>query len=142
MGKGSVFETGLSFAIVLLAVCLFAYMRLQTGTFNLRTYSIDVTLPAMSKLDINADVRISGVRIGRVVRLALDRQTYRATVGIELREDLKIPVDSVFSVAGGLMSSAYLASKPGVSPQVIAPGNTWRSGPKLRSPSKKPRLSS
>ena len=43
---------------------------------------------------VGTDVRLAGIKIGTVSDLTLDPKTYLVTVHMNIRNDIKLPVDS------------------------------------------------
>ena len=78
----------------------------------------------VSGLRVRAPVRIAGVRIGEVKEIALDAQTYRAHVVLDIRTDAQhIPIDSQARIlTEGLLGSKYISIVPGISNQFLMSG--------------------
>lgn len=127
MLKNNVFESFLSAAVVLVAVTFFAFMRLQTGTGSLSAYQITAILPQADGLSAGTDVRIAGVKIGTVTALRLEPRTYRVAMTMDIRTDVKIPVDSTLSTTSGTMSSNYLTINPGRDRRSVPPNGILQS---------------
>ncbi len=65
-------------------------------------------------LAIGADVRIAGVRIGRVTGERVDPATFLATVEFAVPADIHLAVDSSASIVSeGLLGGKYLSISPG-----------------------------
>ncbi len=61
-----------------------------------------------------ADVKISGVKIGTVEDQSLDEKTFRATLKVNVPNNILLPLDSSIKIASeGLLGSKYLAITPG-----------------------------
>ena len=83
----------------------------------------------MLKLSIRAAalkaVRISGVKVGTVVERRLDPNTFDAVVTMRISNDLKLPDDTVASIASeGPLGGKYVRLQPGTSKTTIEPGGT------------------
>ena len=124
MFKDNMFETLLSASIIVFAAGFLIFMRLETGIGSLSAYQITAALKQADGLSTGTDVKIAGLKVGAVTGLALEPKTYRVTAKINIRSDIKIPVDSSLSVSGGSMNSPYLSIKPGKSASIIPPGGT------------------
>tara|TARA_Y100001935_G_scaffold95287_1_gene79207 strand:- start:542 stop:982 length:441 start_codon:yes stop_codon:yes gene_type:complete len=63
----------------------------------------------IGSLEIGADVKINGVKIGQVSNIYLDNETYLAIVETSFTEFLKIPKDSLFKISNnGFVGSPYI----------------------------------
>ena len=69
-------------------------------------------------LTVGADVKTKGVKIGEVIEISLDRNSYMAIVKSSINYDLKIPLDSVFKIANnGFIGSPYIEVTMGINEQ-------------------------
>lgn len=119
----SIVETILG-ALVLLVACGFlfwAYGRSNIGNPN--GYELVARFNQADGIDIGADARISGVRVGTVTAKSLDPQTFRAEVRFSVQNDIKLPVDSSAAIASSsLIGGKYLSIVPGGDDRDLAPG--------------------
>lgn len=73
-----------------------------------------------------ADVRLSGVKVGSVSAVSLDRETYQARVTLVVAEDVPVPIDSVARVAtDGLLGGAYVSIEPGGDVEMLPAGGEF-----------------
>jgi phospholipid/cholesterol/gamma-HCH transport system substrate-binding protein len=71
-----------------------------------------------------AQVVISGVKVGQVANIALDRTNYRARVTLDLDARLKLPVDTTASImTAGLLGDRYVSLQLGGEAEVLKPGD-------------------
>lgn len=69
------------------------------------------------------DVRLSGVKIGAVNAIELNKKTYQAKVKLTVANDVPIPTDSVIKITSdGLLGGSYLAIEPGAEDAVLKAG--------------------
>lgn len=120
---GNLFETLLSAMVIVAAVAFGAFMAWQTGTGHFGSYALVAHMDGAAGLRVGSDVRISGVKIGRVTALDLDRDR-KARVTLQVRDDLALPADSTAVVAAQVMSDPALVITPGHAAGRIAPGGT------------------
>ncbi len=74
-------------------------------------------------LVIGGDVQISGVKIGSITSIDLNPKTYYATVGVSVREEIKIPEDSVAKIVSeGLLGGNFITVDVGNSDFMLEPG--------------------
>jgi phospholipid/cholesterol/gamma-HCH transport system substrate-binding protein len=127
MFRHNVFETLLSAAIALFAIGFLALLRWQTGTGSLSSYEMGAILARADGLSVGTDVKIAGVKVGRIADLSLEPRKYGVRLRLEIKSDIPIPDDSRLSVTSGIMSSPYLTINPGHSGKKVAPGGTLAS---------------
>lgn len=124
MFRHNVFETLLSAAIALFAIGFLALLRWQTGTGSLSSYEMNAILARADGLSVGTDVKIAGVKVGRIADLSLEPRKYGVRLRLDIKSDIPIPDDSRLSVTSGIMSSPYLTITPGRSGKKVAPGGT------------------
>jgi phospholipid/cholesterol/gamma-HCH transport system substrate-binding protein len=74
-------------------------------------------------LSVGDDVRISGIKVGRVVRQDLDPVTYAARIVMSLDERILVPADSSARItAASLLGGNYLELIPGADEEMMQPG--------------------
>jgi len=70
-----------------------------------------------------APVVISGVKVGQVHSIALDKN-FRARAQLDLKSDLKIPIDTSASiVTSGLLGDRYISLELGGEEKYLKPGD-------------------
>lgn len=117
---------------VALGIAAFFMLALQvsdlTSIGNERGYQVMARFENIGGLRVRAPVTMGGVRIGRVVGIDLDPQTYEAvvTLSIEPRFD-QIPTDSSASIlTSGLLGEQYIGLEPGGMDSHLTQGSTLR----------------
>jgi len=74
-------------------------------------------------LALGSEVRLSGIKIGRVVAEKLDPDTYLAIVQLSIERDVKLPVDTTAKITSdSLLGSNYIAIEPGGDEKLIPDG--------------------
>lgn len=115
-------------AFVLVGIGAIAYLALRIGGGALigsDTYVVHARFGNVAGVNAGANVVISGVTVGRVEAVRLNPENFSAIVDLELRDDVKLPVDSIVSVkTAGLIGDKYLAVQPGADTELIAAGGT------------------
>ena len=87
-------------------------------------YRLSASFRSADGVDVGTDVRMAGVKVGRVTTIALDPTTYRAITEFTLTERIEVPDDSAVSVSSeGLLGGNYVEILPGGSPFYFAPGD-------------------
>lgn len=119
LSRNGFFDYAFSGAIIAFAVAFLVFMEVRTGTGSLSSYNLAVRLADAGGLKLGSDVRLSGIKVGRVDDLTLESGS--ALVHISVRKDLALPAGSRFSIVFFPMSDPYLSIAPGRGPGVIAP---------------------
>lgn len=122
-------------AVVLIAIGVLAFfiLRLEEGAIfeGEAGYEVRVVFDSIAGLTVDSEVRLAGVRVGRVSDIDLTEDG-RAEVGIRLRDpDIRLRSDAVASVASaGLLGEKYLeltAGTPGA--ETVPNGGYIQGGP-------------
>jgi len=86
-------------------------------------YELKADFRAAEGLNVGGDVRISGVKVGSITSVGLNEKNYFATVRMSVRDDIKVPEDSIAKIASeGLLGGAFIAIDPGASDFMLEPG--------------------
>lgn len=99
----------------LAALTMLAVQVSNAGAGGGSTFRITANFTNVGGLSEKAPVMIGGVRIGRVGEITIDRESYRAVVGmdIDVRYD-NLPVDTSASIlTAGLLGAQYIGLQPG-----------------------------
>ena len=111
-------------AIVL--VTAVAFVSLAYEAANIRGtdgYELEAEFGATGGLSVGDDVRISGIKVGRISRQELDPVTYAARIVMSLDERIRIPADSSARItAASLLGGNYLELIPGADEDMMQPG--------------------
>ena len=120
--SANLFENGFSAIVIVLAAVFLGYMLQSTGTGHLGSYGLVARMDNAAGLRVGTDVRISGMKVGRVSGLSLDPRTHSALVQLRVRDDLALPLDSTVAVTVPVMSDVELTITPGRAAGTITPG--------------------
>ena len=111
-------------------------LSVRVGNLTLQSdpgaYLVTARFEDIGGLKVRAPVSMSGIRIGQVVALGFDSESYEAiaTLEIEGRFD-RVPADSSASIfTAGLLGEQYVAFSPGVEEEFLA--SATRSGLRSR----------
>ena len=120
----SMLETLMGAVVLLSAV---AFLSLAYEAADLRGsdgYEIEAEFGATGGLSVGDDVRISGIKVGQIVRQELDPATYVARIVIALDPQIQIPADSSARItAASLLGGNYLELMPGADLEMLQPGD-------------------
>ena len=124
MSRNTITETLIGTAVVAIALVFAALAYYRTGAGGLSGYEINAKLSKVDGLAVGTDVRLAGIKVGSVSGLTLDPKTYLVTVHMDVRKDVKLPVDSSILVTqAGFLGGQYLSITPGGDDQMMAAGS-------------------
>ncbi len=119
MNKKISFEFIIGLIILIITLLSFFYFSLKIDYFdNSKKINLNSNFFDIGDLTVGADVKTKGVKIGEVIKISLDRNSYMAIVKSSLNYDLKIPLDSEFKIANnGFIGSPYIEVTMGINEQ-------------------------
>ncbi len=111
-------------AVVLVVASVFLVFAYKTANLRpVKGYEVTARFSRLDGLKVGSDVRISGVKVGSVMSMSLDRDTYQANVGLSIDSSIGLPMDTVATVTSdGLLGEKFLSLEPGVEEDEIEPG--------------------
>ena len=128
MQQNNIAETLIGAAVVAVAVAFLIFAYNRTGSGSLSGYEINAKMPKVDGLSVGTDVRLAGIKIGTVSDLTLDPKTYLVTVHMNIRNDIKLPVDSsVLVTQAGFLGGQYLSITPGGDDKMMTAGAYFES---------------
>ena len=96
-----------------------AARHLGSGTYELRA-----AFPNVDGIETGTDIRVAGVKVGRVSGIDLDPQTYLAEARLRIPNDIQLPTDSAALIqSDGLLGGAYIELQPGGTPDLLQAGD-------------------
>ena len=96
-----------------------------TNLGNDKGYLVTASFENIGGLKVRAPITIAGVRIGRVIGIEFDEQTYEAVVAMSIDPKYdQLPVDSGASIlTSGLLGEQYIGLEPGGSDSYLKEGD-------------------
>ena len=120
----SMLETVMGAVVLLSAVAFLSLAYEAAGLRGSDGYEIKAEFGATGGLSVGDDVRISGIKVGQIVRQELDPATYVARIVIALDPQIQIPADSSARItAASLLGGNYLELMPGADLEMMQPGD-------------------
>ena len=87
-------------------------------------YKIEASFTKVGGLEMGADVRLNGIKVGSVTKIELDPDTYMALVELTIKNNIRLPKDTRASVVdSGIMGDKYIRLEPGKDSQKLLPYN-------------------
>jgi phospholipid/cholesterol/gamma-HCH transport system substrate-binding protein len=107
-------ETILGAVVAVVAVGFFVFAAAQAGQRGANGgYDLVARFQRVDGVNVGADVRVSGVKVGVVRAVALDPETYQARLTLSIRDGVEVLDESTARVAtDGLLGGAYISIEP------------------------------
>lgn len=121
--QSNLVETLIGTLVVAVAAVFLFYGYTTSGMRSSTGYRVNAAFSSVDGLATGADVRLSGIKIGTVVRQSLDPETYQAVVTLDIAPSVKLPDDSSAKITSeGLLGGSYISVTPGGSEELLANG--------------------
>ncbi|MBE1237182.1 outer membrane lipid asymmetry maintenance protein MlaD [Phaeovibrio sulfidiphilus] len=114
-------------AVVLVTAALFLGFAYTSADFRPtgKAYPLTAVFQKVGGLEVGADVRLNGVKIGTVSGLALDESSYEVQTTLSIAPDVHIPDDTQASIVNdGFLGGQYVRLEPGHSSTTLESGAT------------------
>ena len=121
--KEHVAEALIGLIVVLFAIGFvsFAWDRTQAGRGD--GYLLVAKFPSVAGVTPGTDVKLAGIKVGRVAAQRLDPQSYQAVLELSIDKALKLPIDSSAAITSeGLLGGNFIALNPGAEEMMLKPG--------------------
>ena len=114
-------EFVLGLIILILSIVSIFYYSSKINLFNkVETFQINSSFFDIGNTSIGNDVKINGVKVGEVLNIKLDQETYMAIITSSVDKSIQIPDDSVFKISNnGFIGSSYLEIQLGNSEELL-----------------------
>jgi phospholipid/cholesterol/gamma-HCH transport system substrate-binding protein len=114
--------TGLVVVAAAAAFVMFAWTRTSAGEGQGGT-RLMARFPSIAGVTLGTDVKVAGVKVGRVAALSLDPGSYQAVLTLSVDPGLKLPIDSSAAITSeGLLGGNYVALTPGADSAMLKDG--------------------
>ncbi len=109
----------LAFVMVALNVSNFESMQSK------KTYQINALFSNIGGLKVRAPVKISGVVVGRVTNIEVDKDTYQAKVTMNVQSEFnQLSLDTSGSIlTSGMLGDQYIGLDPGADEEFLLDGD-------------------
>ena len=109
-------ETILGFCVLFFAVLFLFFASTHVNVKTVDGYPLQAAFTKVGGLEMGADVRINGIKVGSVVKIELDKNTYQALIEMMIKDDVRLPIDTTAVIAdSGIMGDKYIRLEPGKS---------------------------
>lgn len=87
-------------------------------------YPLIAAFPNVDGVEAGTEVRLAGVRVGRVSNVRLNPKTYYAEAELRVPGNIALPVDSAALIqSDGLLGGAYIELRPGGAAELLKAGD-------------------
>lgn len=111
--------------VLAIAIGFLVYAGKVTGMSGAQDgYELRASFRSADGVGVGTDVRLAGVKVGRVTALDLDPATYRAGARFTVQQNIEVPDDSAIAISSeGLLGGNYVEILPGGSPFYLQAGD-------------------
>ncbi len=122
--RGNLVET-IAGGIVLIIACLvlvFAYK--ENSGQDVSGYNVTAKFDRVDGLAEGSDIKLSGIKIGKVTSLKIDPKIYMAVATLTISDNIKLPIDSSAAIISeSLLGGKYLSITPGGEEDMLKEGD-------------------
>ena len=109
-------EAVLGFGVLAFACIFLFFAASHVDVRTVEGYHLRASFSIVGGLEMGADVRINGIKVGSVTKIDLNTKTYMADIELTIKEAVKLPKDTVASIVdSGIMGDKYVRLEPGKS---------------------------
>ena len=106
--------------LIISIISIFYYSSKINLLNNTETFQINSSFFNIGNMNIGNDVKINGVKVGEVLNIKLDQETYMAIITSSIDKSIQIPDDSVFKISNnGFIGSSYIEIQLGNSKELL-----------------------
>ncbi len=121
--KRNVIETVLGAVVLTVAILFLAYSYSSASVGSVDGYEVKANFSSIGGLGVGDKVVISGVKVGSVSKIELDKETFLAQVFLDVDNAVELPDDTAaFISSESLLGGLYMQLEPGASEDMIEPG--------------------
>src|SRR5882724_2626104 len=122
--RRNIIETIMGGVVLLIAALFLAFAYAGSNLRGVGGYDVVARFNRVDGLANGAEVRLSGIKIGSVVRQDLDPKTYLAVVHLAIADNIKLPIDSTAKIqSDSLLSGSHVNLEPGGDDKMLANGD-------------------
>lgn len=123
MAQRSLTETLAGAVVLAVAVGFLGYAVVNTGRASVGGYPLHARFDRIDGVNVGADVRIAGVKVGSITEATVDPKTFQADVSFTVQDAMHLPTDTSAEITtDGLLGGKYIALVPGGEDKTIPPG--------------------
>lgn len=122
--KDNVIEALVGLLVVAVAIWFVGAAYARTATGGGSGYLLTARFPNATGVSVGTDVRVSGIKIGKVETQRLDPKTFQAVVQLRVAGDVHFPTDSSAAITSeGILGGSYISLMPGGDTTMLKAGD-------------------
>lgn len=122
--KSNVLEALIGTLVLVIAAVFLSIAYKASSSISEKGIVLHAKFDRIDGLVIGNDVKVSGVKVGKVIRITLDPHNFLADVAFTIPADLPLPQDSSAEIVSeSLMGGKYIAIVPGGADQLLKNGD-------------------
>lgn len=123
MAKRNFTELLAGAAVIAVSLGFLGYAIANTGRGTTSGTTLYASFERIDGLSPGSDVRLAGVKVGRITSARIDPKTYQADISFSVQSDVKLPKDSSAEVTSdGMLGGKVLSLVPGGSDTMLTDG--------------------
>ena len=123
MAQRSLTETLAGAVVLAVAAGFLGYAVVNTGRASVGGYPLHARFDRIDGVNVGADVRIAGVKVGSITEATVDPKSFQADVSFTVQDAMHLPTDTSAEITtDGLLGGKYIALVPGGEDKTIPPG--------------------
>lgn len=120
MNKDNFFETIVGATVIVFCIGFFYFMNSSYSIHKQSYLTLNAKFNNADGINLGTDIKISGVKIGKVSSIKLDPETFNAIIKLDINSKLEIPADSTAIIrTNGLIGSRYIEIGVGGSEELM-----------------------
>ena len=122
--NNNIVETILGAAVLLIAGFFVLYAYSVAGVSSQSGYILTANFNRVDGLVLGADIRLSGIKIGSVTKMDLDKESYQAIVEMTIDSDIRLYEGTAAKItSAGIFGSQYISLDPGGGEESLEEGD-------------------
>lgn len=123
--KQNIIETILGAVVILIAGFFLVFAYKTADIKSVDGYTVYAEFDNSDGLLAGTDVRISGVNVGSIQNIELNKENYRARATLSIDDSVQLPFDTAAVISSeGLLGGKYLSLEPGADEEALEDGDT------------------
>jgi len=119
----NIVETAMGALVLVVAAGFAVFFHTTAQIGDKDGYELKARFNKIDGLETGSPVKVSGIKVGRVLGLSLDPESYRAEVRLSINNDVKLPRDTAAVIASaGLLDGKFLTLEPGGDDEMLGAG--------------------
>ena len=120
----NVVETVLGAVVLLVTVGFLFFAYKTTDLRPIEGYELKASFSQIDGLEVGSLVKVSGVRVGKVLGFSIDPNNYSAIVRMNVDSNIRLPLDTAAVIASsGLLGGKFMSLEPGADEEMLEDGD-------------------